>query len=334
MLFAVLLGLAAPAFAQETDVVLLANGDRFTGEIKAYEEGRIKLSTPDAGDISIKWNKVASITSDKTFDIELTDGTHVFGTLRPSKPPGHLDVVGEAGTRTIEYFSVVRMTPIYQTFWRRISGTFDLGFNYTQANQFVQFNVNGDATYRTKAFAVKTRLSAFFSKQQGVTSSQRASLNLTYQYFLSKRWFLAGLLGLEKNRDLGLNLRATGGIGAGRYLVQTNQSQLAVLVGATVNREDPLEGDAKTTAEAIVGATYSTFMYDFPKLTFSASLNVVPSITEGGRVRLQANASVKREIVRDFYLSISVFDSFDSRPPTEGAAKNDWGPVISIGYKF
>jgi hypothetical protein len=44
--------------------------------------------------------------------------------------------------------------------------------------------------------------------------------------------------------------------------------------------------------------------------------------------------SVRREIVSDFYVAISVFDSYDSRPPTEDAAKNDWGPVISIGYKF
>ena len=43
---------------------------------------------------------------------------------------------------------------------------------------------------------------------------------------------------------------------------------------------------------------------------------------------------MRREIVSDFYVAISVFDSYDSRPPAEGAEKNDWGPVISIGYKF
>ena len=51
-------------------------------------------------------------------------------------------------------------------------------------------------------------------------------------------------------------------------------------------------------------------------------------------MRLQADVKATREIVSDFYVAISVFDSFDSRPPTAGAAKNDWGPVISIGYKF
>ena len=59
-----------------------------------------------------------------------------------------------------------------------------------------------------------------------------------------------------------------------------------------------------------------------------------PSLTEIGRVRLEATGSAKREIVSDFYLALSIFDSFDSRDPTTGQAKNDWGPTLSIGWQF
>ena len=45
--------------------------------------------------IAIKWNKILSITSDKVFDIELVDGTHIFGALAPSSPPGKLAVESE-----------------------------------------------------------------------------------------------------------------------------------------------------------------------------------------------------------------------------------------------
>ena len=124
------------------------------------------------------------------------------------------------------------------------------------------------------------------------------------------------------------------GGGFGRYLVQTNQSSLVALLGVTGNREVPVEGEGRYSAEAILAGQYSTFMYDFPKLKVSASLKVIPSLTDLGRVRLQADASAQREIVSDFYVAIRIFDSFDSRPPTQGSAKNDWGPVVSIGYKF
>jgi Protein of unknown function, DUF481 len=328
------LGLAAPAAAQKTDVIAMANGDSYTGEIKSYSVGRLLLDTDNAGNVSIKWNKIVSITSSKIFDIELADGTHVYGSLSPSTPAGKLDIVSETERRTLDFLAVVRMARIRRSFWNRIDGSFDLGFTYTQANQFVQFDLNGDATYRTKAFAVITNWSVFLSKQQGVTSSQRAAFSMDYAYFLKNRWFLGGLTGLDRNLDLGLDRRVSAGVGGGRYLVQTNQTQLAALAGILVNHETPVSGESSYNAEAFVGAQYSTFMYDFPKLTFKATLKVFPSLTETGRVRLQLNASAQREIVSDFYIAISIFDSFDSEPPTEGAAKNDWGPVISIGYKF
>jgi hypothetical protein len=325
---------AAPVLAQKTDIIELRNGDRFTGEIKAYNEGRVSLDTSDAGVLSIKWSRILAVTSTKTFDIELADGEHLYGSLSPSRPPGELDVVFEDGRRSLDFLEVVRLAPLGRTFWKSIDGSFDLGFTYTEANRFLQFNLNGDAVYRARSFEVTARLSAFLSEQQGVTSSQRGSLFLGDTYFLRDRYLIGAVAGLERNRDLGLDLRASLGGGVGRYLYQTNQSSLAALLALTGNRETPVAGEEKYSAEAVVAAEYETFMYDFPYLKVFASLKVIPSLTETGRVRLQADASVRREIISDFYVSIRVFDSFDNRPPTPGAAKNDWGPTVSIGYKF
>jgi len=326
--------LAAPALAQKTDVVKMGNGDRYTGEIKSYSEGRVSLDTFDAGIVSIKWNKILVITSPKTFDVELTDGTHIYGSFAASTPPGKLDVVSGDVRRTLEFLDVVRFAPLRTNFWKRIDGSFDLGFTYTQANQFVQFTLNGDATYRAKTYQVTAKLNMFLSQQQGATSSQRDSLFLQDVYFLKNRWLLGAVAGIERNRDLGLDLRASLGGGFGRYLLQTNQSSLIALLAFTGNRETPVEGEASYSVEAALAAQYTTFMYDFPKLKIYASLRVIPSLSDPGRLRLQADVSLQREIVSDFYVAIQLFDSFDNRPPTAGAAKNDWGPVISIGYKF
>jgi putative salt-induced outer membrane protein YdiY len=326
--------LASPAVAQKTDVVEMGNGDRYTGEIKGYNEGRVSLDTSDAGIVSIKWNKILAVTSAKTFDVELTDGTHIYGSFAASTPPGKLVVVSEGVMRTFDFLEIVRFAPLRRTFWRRIDGSFDLGFTYTEANQFVQLNLNADATYRAKSFEVSAKLSAFLSKQEGATSSQRGSLFVEDVYFLKNRWLAVAVGNLERNRDLGLDLRASLGGGFGRYLFQTNQSSVVTLLAFTGNREDPVEGEATYNAEAILAVQYTTFMYDFPKLKIYASLQVIPSLSDPGRVRMQADASVQREIISDFYVSIRLFDSYDSRPPTAGASKNDWGPVISIGYKF
>jgi hypothetical protein len=326
--------LAGPVLAQKTDVVEMINGDRYTGEIRSYGEGRVSLDTSDAGIVSIKWNKILAITSSKTFDIELTDGTHLYGSFAPSVPSGKLDVVTGDVRRTLDYLEIVRFARLRMTFWNRIDGSFDLGFTYTQASQFAQFNLNGEATYRARPFEVNARLSMFLSTQEGVTSTRRSSLFLEDEHYLKNRWFVGAVAGYERNIDLGLDLRASLGASLGRFLFQTNQSSLVGFVALTGNRENPVEGDGRYNAEAVLATKYSTFMYDFPNLKVSASLQVIPSLSELGRVRLQADASVEREIVSDFKVSIYLFDSFDSRPPTPGASENDWGPTIAIGYKF
>ena len=324
----------AAALAQKTDVVVMLNGDRNTGEFRSYVEGKVTLKTDDQGDLKIKWNKIVSITSEKTFDIELTDGSKIFGSLEPSDPPGKLVVVSDGGRRELGFLEIVRIAPVYQNLWTALDGSLDFGFTYTEANSFVQLNFNGEATYRSRNFQVATELSAFVSHQEGVTASERAAWQVGYSRFLPNRFYLGTVVRFEHNKELGLDLRALAGVGAGRHLVQTNQTLLDVLVGVAGSHETPVAGEGSYSVEAVVAGSYSYFMYDFPKLAFGVDVTVFPSLTDSGRVRLQADGRVRRDIISDFYISVSIFDTFDSRPPTPGAAKNDWGPVVSVGYKF
>jgi hypothetical protein len=320
--------------AQKTDVVVMANGDRNTGEFRSYREGDLYLTTSDQGDIKIKWNRILSITSDKTFEIELVDGSKLFGRLSPSEPPGRLVVSGEGFRRDLGFLDVVRIAPLSRSVWIGLNGSADLGFTYTDANHFVQFNFSGEAEYRSRSWEASTRVSVFLSEQEGTTSSHRASWYLDYQHFLANRWFVGALTQFDHNKELGIDLRALAGLAVGRHLVQTNRTSFDALVGIAGAHERPIEGEGASSAEAILSAQYSTFQYEFPKLRFGIAATVYPSLTESGRVRVQADGWLRRDIVTDFYVSISVFDSYDSRPPTVGAAKNDWGPVVSAGYKF
>ena len=66
----------------------LLNGDRVTGEIKYYKQGRLTVDTTHSSWINVKWNKIQSIESSKLYDVETIDGVHHFGSLAPSDPPG------------------------------------------------------------------------------------------------------------------------------------------------------------------------------------------------------------------------------------------------------
>jgi hypothetical protein len=43
---------------------------------------------------------------------------------------------------------------------------------------------------------------------------------------------------------------------------------------------------------------------------------------------------VKRELLKDFFVSLNLYDTFDSRPPNAAADRNDVGVVVSIGWSY
>ena len=53
-----------------------------------------------------------------------------------------------------------------------------------------------------------------------------------------------------------------------------------------------------------------------------------------GRQRLQVDASVKRELWKDFFVGANFYNTYDSRPPNPAADTNDVGLVLSIGWSY
>ena len=126
---------SSPALGQKTDVIVLENGDEITGEIKKLELGKLRLSTDAMGTVQIQWDFIAQIITDKTIEVELDTGAKFFGSLRPDPETVNIEVVGATETPTVQRSSIVRLTPVEDTFWGRVDASLDAGFSFTQANR-------------------------------------------------------------------------------------------------------------------------------------------------------------------------------------------------------
>ena len=58
-----------------------------------------------------------------------------------------------------------------------------------------------------------------------------------------------------------------------------------------------------------------------------------PSLSDWGRVRLEANATLKREMLKDLFVGLNGVESYDNQP-SEGSRSNDWNAYLSIGWSF
>src|SRR6516162_6153598 len=106
----------------KSDVVVLRNGDRLSGDIHSLEFGILTLSTDNMSTLSIEWPAVRSITSKFEFAIERNDGTKYHGTIATSEDGADLVVTSDAGTVRFPMMQLERISRFSPNFWDRING--------------------------------------------------------------------------------------------------------------------------------------------------------------------------------------------------------------------
>ena len=324
--------------ADKTDVVTLQNGDRFTGEILNLNRGRVELKTDNAGTIEIEWDNVASIVSRRRFTITMTDGTLLIGTLGSSTQGATVALVTDAGERRLSMLDITAIEPLGQSFWAKLAGSVGAGFNYTRSSGVSQFTLNSDTTYRRPAFVLTMKGSATLTGQSDEDADEGtgavANAEFMYERYRGRRWFVAGATQFETNESLGLRLRSQVGGLLGARLVNTNRAQFQIGAGVTGNREQGVDVETTTNVEGLVMLKTSYYTYDRPKTNFDAAVQYYPSLSNWGRQRFHLDSSVRREILKDFYVSLNLYDTFDSAPPNPDAARNDVGVSLSLSWSF
>jgi Protein of unknown function, DUF481 len=230
---------------------------------------------------------------------------------------------------------VTMIIPIGKSFWSRLDGSIDAGFSYTRSSGVAQLNVNSDTVFRRPAS--ETRLTASLTeteKDDGSSGDDRGTVEFSYFRYRWQEWYVSGAGRFESNQSLGIELRSQAGFTVGPRLINSNRAQLVLGAGVAVNNEDGVEVESTQNLEAILMFRTAYFTYDRPKTTLDIKLLYYPSLSDFGRQRVQFDASAKRELWKDFFASVNVYNSFDSRPPNPTAATNDFGIVFSLGWSY
>ncbi len=329
LLLLLLLG-AGVAEAQKTDSVWIRNGDRITGEVKSLSRGLLKYSTDDLGTIYIEWDKVDRISTTTVVEVRLASGRKFYGSLGLASA-GRLVVAAN----TLPLSEIVTMAPIEGKFLGRLNGYLDLGFSYQKAHKTIQLSTGARVQYRGPAAETTLDITTFVEDRDDAAETSRLSTSLTERLFLSNRWSTGFVVGFDQNDELDLSGRARlVGFGT-RTMTQSNHIEFRASGGIVLTRERYFSTDSTTSGfEGLLGAAFRAFRYDRPKLDASLTSQVFPSFSIKGRVRMQNDLRVSYELVKDFMLTGTLFDTYDSKPPAEGIPKNDFGTTLAISWTF
>ena len=342
-LFICALLLATPLFAGEnTDVLVMKNGDHLTCEIKQLSDGVLYVSLDyAAGTVAVDWKEVVRVESKHLFHVQTADGSRYTGTLATAATPGARPVkieIIEAPRRKVvfERSQIVTMGQTSQSFWKRFNGAINTGITYSKGNQNTQFTLGSEVDYPRERWEAGAAFDSSLSASSGTKNSTRNEVRITgLRYMHWKNWYYAGIGNFLQSSELGIQMQTTAGGGIGHFIKNTNRVKFAVLGGAAWQSTDYaptvfFQG-RENLATALVATRIKYFVFDQTNLDLSATL--FPAVSEPGRVRYGMRATYYVKLFGDISWNISFYGNWDNRP-VGGFSGSDYGTTSGLSWTF
>ena len=321
--------------AAKTDIVIFNNGDKLTGEFRSLKRGQLNLNTEATGTIGIEWNKISNVVSNQRIQVETSNGTRYFGTLNSSDKDSQIIVLTDTGSQTLDSARVISMNPIEDRGIHALDVDLSLGYDFAKAGdvKHATFGVNMD--YRSLIRIESLSFSTLITDSGSQDTSKRTNLGLRHTRLWKERWFTNTSMTFDQNDELGLNLRSSVGVGGGRYLIQSNTMMLSLEGGLQVSSENLIADDQDTESlETTFSLAWDWFLFEDPEMDWSTTYQLIPSLTEQGRVRGELNTTLSWEMIGDLKRGFSLYGSWDNQPQSEAGATSDYGINTSLVYDF
>ena len=322
--------LAIPALA---DQVLLKNGDKLTGSITKSDGKTLVLKTDYAGDLTIKFDAIQSLTS--TGDLNVTAGAKTaVGPVTTTET--NIVVAAKTGGPVEAPLSSVTMlrSPAEQAAYEKSlhpgllegwAGGLNLGLALTAGNSETK-NLNIAFNAERKGFHDKLTLYAntiyaVNDKPPAETTANSNGGGARYERDFAPRVFGFGSADFFANALQDLNLRSILGGGIGAHAIKNAKTTLDLLAGVNYTHESysipinppPATATTQNLAAITVG---DALTYKLGKSTnITQSFLFYPDLSDTSQYRFTFNFGTVTKINKWLAWQNSLADVFVSNPP-------------------
>jgi len=334
------------------DQVVLKNADRLTGSITKSDGKVLVIKTDYAGDVTVKFDAIQSITSTGDLNVSL-GGKTVVGPVTTSGD----DVVvatRTAGPVEAPKASVTMLrSPAEQAAYEKSlhpglkegwNGGLNLGFALTRGNSETK-NLNIAFNATRKGFHDKLTLytNSIYAANDLPTASPHTTANAIgggarYDHDFAPRVF--GFVNGDFYHDAlqHLDLRSTGGGGIGWHAIKHDATSLDLLAGVNYTHESyavPINPPDPSKTRNQAGLTLGdAFMHKVGKGTvITQTLFFYPDLSQTGQYRGTFNLGTVTKLNKWLGWQNSFADIYVSNPPS-GTKKNDLQLATGLNVSF
>lgn len=313
------------------DTLFLINGDKITGKIISFEQGRLKMDADGPGDISVKWHKILTIAGgNRIYKIEDLEGGIYYGHIDFSVDTGKI-MISNMLQFDIDLASIAKIFPLEEEWYRGFKGSFGGGLSHTKASDVLTANADYNLYYVLSKWTFFNDFSFVSTSTNNETASLRIQTNLQALYSLPKKWVLSEVNAYNKNDELGINSRYTIGVQAGNNIVQTDWQKLSIFTGLNANSEKVTEEDnGALNLEWPLSVQHTIYKFIRPNLSTSTTLTYYGGITETGRQRWDISTNIQWEFINNFNLQLAFYYDYDNKVIEDKPSNTNYGTTISL----
>lgn len=314
------------------DILHLINGDRLTGKILSFQQGRLSFDAQGPGIVSVKWYKIFSIDGgSKIYKVENIFGEIFIGKIAKSDIMGEIIVLTEPKQTKIKFEEILRIFPLEEKWWQGFKGDIGAGVSYTKSSEVLRISAESNLFYVISRWRFVNNFSYIATSTESSDYSVRIQENMQEFYSLYRKWVLYQANGFTRNDELGIDAKLSFGFGIGNNLIITERQRLLLFTGFLQNFEDNINSD-KFVANSEWPVTLQHTVYSFlnPNLSSSLKMGSYVGITDKNRYRFDLSADLTWEIFNDFKIQFTFYYNYDNKNLVGKNTKEDHGTQLTF----
>lgn len=319
------------AQAKTTDVIVLKNGDRITGEITRIWDEEVTIEPEYSDEFNVDMPAVAYIESEREFEIDLADGRELVVTFPGADAEGNQIIKTGSGTEILPLSNMLELDEPEDYYdWESFA---DLSGDLKKGNTDSRnAKLRGNTTLKLGDHRHIGEFSLYREELAGTTTKDQLIVNYNYNWLFNDPWFFSALTTFERDPIIQLDSRVTASAGIGLDIWNTPDRTLSIQLGVGVRAEE-IGNQSTTSSVATWVLRYSQdfFSDDF---TLFHNQSIVPTISGRTNTSYRTSTGIRYEITDLLYANISLDYDYETVPVNDTTRNEDLIVLFGLGLEF
>jgi len=313
--------------------VVFRNGDRLTGRVVHKHDAKLVFETAHAGRVSIGWNSIRSLATDRPVAVMLRDGEVLITDVQAAETDERVRLRDRQHSVRLDRIAYLNPTPEQSGIGILYNGRASLSATNTQGNNTSRrVYAEAEMTARTRdyRYSVGGKMNRQREFGQQTASNWRADGN--YDWFFDQRKFRYVRSSFEHDRFKDIDLRGTVGGGYGLQLIDSSRTSVSIRGGVDYVNINHTAA-ANENYPALGWGLKASHRLDTRNIELFHEQDGFLQIGNGGNITLRSRTGLRVPIASGITASAQANLDWE-REPAPGRKSTDSTLLIGLGYEW